>query len=77
MKSSEAMILPVIIYCRNVEKRKNSALLYTIAITAFIIARIIALILKLSGVYVINFLNSPLMYFGHNFPNLLAPKRSH
>ena len=35
MKSSEAMILAVIIYCRGVEKRKNSALLYTIAITAF------------------------------------------
>ena len=42
MKSSEAMILAVIIYCRGVEKRKNSAPLYTIAKTAFIIARIIA-----------------------------------
>ena len=42
MKSSEAMILAVIIYCRGVEKRNNSAPLYTIAKTAFIIARIMA-----------------------------------
>ena len=44
MKSSEAMILAVIIYCRGVEKRKSSALLYAIAKTAFINARIIALL---------------------------------
>ena len=42
MKSSEAVILAVIIYCRGVEKRKNSALLYAIAKTSFIIAGIIA-----------------------------------
>ena len=44
MISSEAMILAVKIYCRVVEKREISALLYAIAITAFINARIIALL---------------------------------
>ena len=45
------MILAVIIYCRSVEKRKNSALLLTIAITAFIIARIIALLDSTYGLF--------------------------
>lgn len=57
MKLSEAMILAVIIYCRGVEKRKNSALLYSIAKTVFIIARIIALLDFTSAVqYVIDFI---------------------
>ena len=44
MISSEAMILAVIIYCRDVEKRKTSVLLYALAITAFINARNIVLL---------------------------------
>ena len=44
MISTEPIILAAIIYCRGVEKRETSALLYAIAITAFINARIIALL---------------------------------
>ena len=57
MKLSEPMILLVIIYCRGAEERKNSAPLYAIAKTAFIIARVIALLYFTSAVqYMIYFI---------------------